>query len=146
MNVLFINPYIYDFTAYDLWLRPLSLLYLAAVVEKYSDSEVFWLDTLDRFRFNKTPASKQDGRGKYFREIIEKPQIYEQVPRNYSRYGIPVSLFRKKLEELPEIDIIFVTSIMTYWVDGVNFTIKELRKKFPDSLIVLGGILPTLLA
>lgn len=146
MNVLFINPYIYDFTAYDLWLRPLSLLYLAAVVEKYSDSEVFWLDTLDRFRFNKTPTSKQDGRGKYFREIIEKPQIYEQVPRNYSRYGIPVSLFRKKLEELPEIDIIFVTSIMTYWVDGVNFTINELRKKFPDSLIVLGGILPTLLA
>ena len=73
MNVLFINPYIYDFTAYDLWLRPLSLLYLAAVVEKYSDSEVFWLDTLDRFQFNEAPASKQDGRGKYFREIIEKP-------------------------------------------------------------------------
>lgn len=146
MNVLFINPYIYDFTAYDLWLRPLSLLYLASVVEKYSDAEVFWLDTLDRFRFTKTPLSKQDGRGKYFREIIDKPRIYEQVPRNYSRYGIPVSLFRKKLEDLPEIDIIFVTSIMTYWVDGVNFTINELRKKFPYSLIVLGGILPTLLA
>ncbi|MEN8153858.1 MAG: radical SAM protein [Acidobacteriota bacterium] len=145
MKVLFINPYIYDFTAYDLWLRPLSLLYLASVVEKYSDSELFWLDTLDRFSNKKIPVSKKDGRGKYYREIVKKPEIYEQVPRNYSRYGIPLYLFEKKLDELPELDIIFITSIMTYWIDGLNFTLKKLRKRFPNSLIVLGGILPTLL-
>ena len=143
MKVLFVNPYIYDFTAFDLWLRPLGNLYLASVVEKYSDAEVFWIDALDRFQDAKAVKSTPYGTGKYHRVIVEKPAVYKDIPRNYSRYGIPIDSFRVKLNSLEGIDIVFVTTLMTYWIDGVNFTIREVRKRFPDAAVVVGGILPT---
>jgi radical SAM superfamily enzyme YgiQ (UPF0313 family) len=152
IKVLLVNPYIYDFTAYDLWLRPLGLLYIASILKKYTDSELYWLDTLDRFQDNAflpgDPALKRshtNGSGKYHREILEKPDIYRDVPRNYSRYGIPFETFREKIEQIPPINMIFMTSLMTYWVDGINITIKTLKEKFPLATVVLGGILPSLI-
>ena len=109
MKVLLVNPYIYDFTAFDLWLRPLGLLYLAAVIESYSDCQIYWLDLLDRFQEPNPMDFKKDGRGKFHKEIVEKPEIFKNIPRNYSRYGIPLSQFQDKLTQLPDIDIIFVT-------------------------------------
>ncbi len=144
MRVLLVNPYIYDFTAFDLWLRPLGLLYIAGAIRKYADVEIFWLDALDRFADGETPKSKPDGRGKYHREIVDKPKIYEQIPRHYSRYGMSLAAFDKKVAELPEVDVIFVTTLMTYWVDGINFTIQRLKQRFPHAQVVLGGLLPTL--
>lgn len=144
MRVLLVNPYIYDFTAFDLWLRPLGLLYIAAVIQKYTDVEIEWLDALDRFAVAESPKAKPDGRGKYHRELVEKPLIYNQIPRYYARYGMPLETFDQKLAALPDVDIILVTSLMTYWVDGVNFTIERLRKRFPAAHVVLGGTIPTL--
>ena len=34
-KIILINPWIHDFSAYDLWLKPLGLLYIAAYLEKY---------------------------------------------------------------------------------------------------------------
>lgn len=144
MKVLFVNPYIYDFTAFDLWLRPVGNLYLSSVVKKYSDADIYWLDTLDRFQEGIDTRSGPYGKGKYNRIEVEKPAVYRDIPRSYARYGIPVDLLRDKLSALNEIDIIFVTTLMTYWIDGVNFTIKELRKRFRNAKIIVGGILPTL--
>lgn len=153
MKLLLVNPYIYDFTAFDLWLRPLGLLYIAAVLKKYTDCELFWLDTLDRFQEGAFPtgdpslkSSHADGSGKFHREIVDKPEIYAEVPRYYSRYGIPIETFREKLDRLPQVDMILITSLMTYWIDGVTFTIKILREKFPSAKIVVGGILPGLIS
>ncbi len=145
MKVLFVNPYIYDFTAFDLWLRPLGNLYLASTLEKYTDSEIYWIDTLDRFQDDPEIKSGPYGKGKFYRTPVEKPPVYKDIPRVYARYGIPLDSFRNKLENLDEIDIIFVTTLMTYWIDGVNFTVKELRKRFRNAKIVIGGILPTLI-
>jgi radical SAM superfamily enzyme YgiQ (UPF0313 family) len=50
----------------------------------------------------------------------------------------------EKLDKIPAVDIILVTSLMTYWIDGMKMTIDTLKKKFPSAKIVLGGILPTL--
>jgi len=66
------------------------------------------------------------------------------VPRNYSRYGISLELFQSKLAALPEIDVILVTSLMTYWLEGLQFTLKALQKRFPRAKVVLGGVLPSL--
>jgi radical SAM superfamily enzyme YgiQ (UPF0313 family) len=152
MKILLVNPYIYDFAAYDLWLRPLGLLYIAAVLKKYTGCELYWLDTLDRYQQGAYPAgekrakkSKPDGRGKYHREAVEKPEIYQGTPRSYARYGIPLESFMEKLEKISAVDIILVTSLMTYWIDGIKMTIDALKKKFPSSKIVIGGILPTLI-
>jgi len=145
MKVLLVNPYIYDFTAFDLWLRPLGLLYIASIIKKYTNAEIYWIDVLDRFQDHSLCKSKEDGRGKFHREIVDKPEIYKTIPRNYSRYGMPVDNFIEKLNKLPEIDIIFITTLMTYWIDGINFTIEKLRERFPNAKIFVGGLLPTLL-
>ncbi len=144
MKILFVNPYIHDFTAYDLWLRPLGLFYLAAVVRTYSDADIFWLDTLDRFQDGIETGGREDGRGKFQREFIEKPAVYRNIPRNYARYGIPLKLFQRKIADLPDMDVIMVTSLMTYWLDGLEFTVGLLKKRFPAARIVLGGVLPSL--
>jgi radical SAM superfamily enzyme YgiQ (UPF0313 family) len=144
MKVLFVNPYIYDFTAYDMWLRPLGLYYLAAAVRRYSDAEIYWLDALDRFQDGLEIRGRADGRGKYPREFVEKPLIYRDVPRNYSRYGMPLQLFLSKIAALPEMDVILVTSLMTYWLEGLQFTLKILKQRFPRAKVVLGGVLPSL--
>lgn len=148
MRVLLLNPYIHDFSAFDLWLRPIGLLYIAAVLKKYTDCEIHWIDVLDRFQDLKgyEQKSSPDGRGKFYQEIIEKPDIYKHIPRHYSRYGMPLDLFKEKLNKLPEIDFIFITSLMTYWFEGIQFSISQLRERFPQAEIVLGGILPTLLS
>lgn len=144
MKVLFVNPYICDFTAYDMWLRPLGLYYLAAAVRRYSDAEIFWLDALDRFQDGLEIRGRADGRGKYPREFVEKPWIYQDVPRNYSRYGMPLELFMGKIAALPEMDVVLVTSLMTYWLEGLQFTLKILKQRFPRAKVVLGGVLPSL--
>ena len=144
MKVLFVNPYIYDFTAYDMWLRPLGLYYLAATVRQYSAAEIYWLDALDRFQDGLESDGRSDGRGKYPREFVQKPRIYQKVPRNYSRYGIPLELFASKIAALPEMDVILVTSLMTYWLEGLQFTLKTLAQRFPRAKVVLGGVLPSL--
>jgi hypothetical protein len=33
-NIILINPWIYDFAAYDLWSKPLGLLYIASYLKK----------------------------------------------------------------------------------------------------------------
>ena len=148
MRILLFNPYIHDFSAYDLWLRPVGLLYIAAVLRKYTDCEIHWIDVLDRFQNppEKGLKSKKDGRGKFHSETIEKPDIYKHIPRRYSRYGMPFDQFKTKLDDLPEVDFIFITSLMTYWFEGIQFSVNHLRERFPRAKIVLGGILPTLLS
>lgn len=151
MKILLVNPYIYDFTAYDLWLRPLGLLYIASVLKTYTHCELYWLDALDRFQEDAFPPdapskkrSHSNGSGKFHREIVEKPGVYENVPRHYSRYGIPLEAFHKKLDQIPTVDMILVTSLMTYWIDGVKTTMDILKQKFPSAKVVFGGILPNL--
>jgi len=38
MKILLINPWIYDFAAYDEWMKPLGLLYIASFLEKFGMS------------------------------------------------------------------------------------------------------------
>jgi len=147
VNVLFLTPYITDFTAYDLWLRPLGLLYLASIVENHTDCRVLWLNPLDRFSGPGPfpPPGNSDGRGPFPRIIIESPQPFQSIPRTFARYGWPLESFNAKLDALPEVDIIFMTTLMTYWIDGAVYTLNLLRKRYPDAYAVVGGILPTLM-
>ncbi|MGE5340514.1 MAG: B12-binding domain-containing radical SAM protein [Candidatus Omnitrophota bacterium] len=152
MRILLVNPYIYDFTAFDLWLRPLGLLYIASVLRRYTDAELYWLDALDRFQENAFPPGESvtqytqaNGQGKYHRETVERPQIYADIPRTYARYGIPLPAFLDKRDAIPEVDLILMTSLMTYWIDGVRLTLETLKSRFPRAKVVVGGILPTLI-
>lgn len=145
MRVLLINPWVYDFKAYDFWNKPIGLLIVASILKK-SGFHVDFIDCMDRASPYFQTITKTDmwGRGKYLYEIIKKPKIFRKIPRHYKRYGMPKGLFSKIIQELEQPDIIFVTSTMTYWYPGVFEAISILKEQFPKTRIILGGIYATL--
>ncbi|MDH4220161.1 MAG: radical SAM protein [Candidatus Aminicenantes bacterium] len=147
-KVLLINPWIYDFTAYDFWLKPLGLLYIAALLKEYTDFELSYIDCLDRHHplLSRKLKTKPDGRGPFIKEEVSKPQVLRKVPRKYSRYGIPLSLFSDELKQVHLPDLVLLTCSMTYWYPGVQTAVGMVRERFGHVPIVLGGVYPTLLA
>jgi radical SAM superfamily enzyme YgiQ (UPF0313 family) len=145
-HVLLVNPWIYDFAAYDVWAKPIGILTLAAILRLHGCA-VSYIDCLERFH-PKSPKKSdpyaRHGRGPYLKTSVSKPAGLESIPRTYSRYGIPTEWFVEDLKALPRPDLILVTSMMTYWYPGVFETIRLLRTVFPDVPIVLGGIYATL--
>jgi radical SAM superfamily enzyme YgiQ (UPF0313 family) len=146
-NILLVNPWIYDFTAYDFWLRPLGLLYIASLLRKHSHFRLDFIDCLDRHLplDGREKKIKPDGRGPFAKEEVPKPSVLKDVPRRFSRYGIPIPLFLDKLEQVPIPDLVLVTCTMTYWYPGIQLVVELIRKKYGEVPIVLGGIYATLM-
>ena len=143
--ILLVNPWIYDFTAYDLWAKPLGLLYVASLLRD-SGIEVDFIDCLGNYGDIRGKSHcKADGSGKFKRTIVEKPDVLSHIPRNYARYGIDPNEFRHLLEKVEKPDAIFVTSIMTYWYLGISKVFEILREVLPGVPIVLGGIYASLM-
>lgn len=145
MKALLVNPWVYDFKAFDFWNKPVGLLMVASILKKLG-AEISYIDCMDRSNpyFNTNTKTDTWGRGKYLHEVVEKPKIFKEIPRYYKRYGMPKALFLKTIDIIDEPDIIFVTSTMTYWYLGVFEVIKILKRKFPKSKVILGGIYATL--
>jgi len=145
MKVLFINPPIYDFSAYDLWSKPLGFLKIVDLMKK-NGFEILYFDFMDRnhkFYENVKVKKGKYGCGSYYNEVVEKPEIYKDVPRKYKRFGLPLKTFFEFLEEIKEIDFIFITTGMTYWKIGVEEVINILKKIYPSASIIIGGIYAT---
>ena len=144
--VLLINPWISDFAAHDLWAKPMGLLLLASLLRE-GGCGVALIDCTDRRDpfTNSHPEvlpgrDKKFGTGKYPRMRIPKPGPYEDFPRYYYRHGIHPESFRRKLTEIGKPDLIWVTSIMTYWYPGVQEACRIVREIFPGTAVWLGGI------
>jgi radical SAM superfamily enzyme YgiQ (UPF0313 family) len=137
--LLLINPWIYDFAAYDFFARPLGLLYLAGLLEARGYA-VHFLDCMD------TPHARPGpfGTGRYPKEIIPTPPALRGITRRYGRYGISEAAFRRRLAQIPTPAAILVTSLMTYWYPGVAAAIRLAREHFPGVPVILGGIYATL--
>ena len=152
-RLLLINPWIYDFVSYDLWSKPLGLLYLSSILKKHG-YEVDFVDTLyrwDKFHIEelgKNPKIKKYGDGPYHKEEVEKPSAIRtlSIDRKFSRYGITVNSFIRHLESLKKPDAIFITSGMTYWYYGIKKVIEILKKYYNDVPIFLGGVYATLMS
>lgn len=149
-SLLLINPWITDFAAYDFWLKPVGLLYLAAVLRQQGYA-VRLVDCMDRahpavlqWQGLGQPRNRRWSTGKFLRTPILKPAAYQDIPRYYSRYGMPAEIFAQLCLAGPSPAAILVTSGMTYWYPGVQMTIAALRRLFPKTPILLGGIYATL--
>lgn len=148
-TALLVNPWIFDFKAYDFWIKPLGLLYVASLL-RHNGWKVDYIDCLDRYhplmlkQNLKIPRVDQYGRGKFFAEEIEKPETYKHIRRRYKRYGMPEYVFQEILDTLVKPDWIFITSIMSYWYPAVFAIIKIVKQYFPTTPIILGGIYATL--
>jgi radical SAM superfamily enzyme YgiQ (UPF0313 family) len=137
-HILLISPWITDFSAYNFWIKPLGLLYIASLLRE-NGFRVTLIDCLDS-----TIKTKRYGDGKFQKTKIEKPLPLKSIPKNYCRYGIPEEILLKRLSFLEEPDLICVSSGMTYWYPGVFKLIEITRNLFKKASIVLGGIYATL--
>jgi len=145
MNILLINPWIYDFAAFDLWAKPLGLLYIGSFLEQYG-YDVRLIDCLDRHHpaIKDKTIGKKYATGKFFSEEIDKPPLVKDIPRKFKKYGLPTDIFIDALTKGKKPDLIVMTSIMTYWYQGVCDCIEQTKKILPDVPIILGGMYATL--
>ncbi len=138
-RVLAVNPYIYDFAAYNFWSSPLGLLYIAAILRRNGMSVEF-IDCM----LVREDKRKPDGRGPFIKTKVPKPDMLKSVPKQLRRYGMSPEEFSRILESIDTPDIVLITSIMTYWYTGAVEISEMVRRTYPGSKIIVGGIYPTL--
>src|SRR5262245_9550738 len=145
-KILLVNPPIYDFSAYDFWLKPYGLLRVAGYLCGQAQLSLF--DYLDRFHplAPSYPAQHPGtwGRGPFYAENAPKPVQFSAIPRTYRRYGLPRSLFQTMLAEAGPFDVALIQTVMTYWYPGIQEVIADIRAYSPQTAIVLGGVYATL--
>jgi hypothetical protein len=145
-RILLVNPPVYDFAAYDFWLKPYGLLSVAGCLRGEADFVLF--DYLDRaapfMAKRKDLASDRWGRGRFYHEIIPNPVCLEPIPRYFRRFGVPRSLFQDSLAREAPFDFALIQTTMTYWYQGIREVIEDIRKAQPETKIILGGNYVTL--
>ncbi len=148
-DVLLINPYIHDFAAYNLWMRPAGLIGLYGFLTESGISAEF-IDVLfptpaEAAKYGLgSPEGGKHRTGKFTETRIPKPEPYAKIPKHFRQFGIPEEAFLERLRAIPAPGLIIMTSGMTYWYPGVRETIRLCRRIFPGVRIVLGGVYATL--
>jgi len=133
-NLLLVNPPIYDFTAFDFWLRPYGLLRVGGQLRDCELTTFDYLVSRDRDSF---------GRGRFDQQRVIKPGPLADIPRNFYRFGRAREEFLKVLSG-GRFDAVLVQTVMTYWYLGVREVIEDVRKLQPQAKIILGGVYATL--
>ena len=134
-RVLLVNPPIYDFSAYDFWLRPYGMLRVAGFMRHACHLSFF--DYLDSRQHDAW------GRGPYPNRTIRKPAIFSDIPRRFRRYGKPREEFLEYLKK-ESFDAVLVQTLMTYWYPGVREVIEDVRSVRSSAKIILGGVYATI--
>jgi len=146
MRILLVNPPIYDFAAYDFWLKPYGLLSVAGYLRGRADFALFdYLDRLNPFVIKqKGLESDRWGRGRFYCEQIPSPARLKAIPRYFRRFGLPRRMFVDFLTQEGPFDFVLVQTMMTYWYQGIKEIIEDVRRIWPGAKIVLGGNYVTL--
>lgn len=145
-SLILVNPWIYDFAAYDLWSKPLGLLYVSGYLRNCG-FQIHLVDCLDVHHpamlldsALKRPVRRAYGTGKFWRQEVPRPSPLKDIPRPYSRYGISQKIYEDELVKVRNPAAILVTSLMTYWYPGVEAVVRIARKVHPGVPVILGGI------
>ncbi|HUT30271.1 MAG TPA: radical SAM protein [Sedimentisphaerales bacterium] len=145
-RILLVNPPIYDFAAYDFWLKPYGLLSIAGYLRNRARFTLF--DYLDRLHPFTTPhrqlESDQWGRGRFLEQRIQSPPCLATIPRHFRRFGLPRDMFKNFLRATTPFDFVLVQTMMTYWYPGIKEVIEDVRTLQPAAKIILGGNYVTL--
>jgi hypothetical protein len=135
LRILLVNPPIFDFTAFDFWLRPYGMMRVAGQMPPSCE--------LNFFDFLVTPKRDAWGRG-HFRCIdAPKPAPLRDIPRHFRRFGRPRAEFQEFLRA-QSFDAVLIQTSMSYWYPGVREVIEDIRILQPSATIVLGGVCATL--
>ena len=145
-KILLVNPPVYDFAAYDFWLKPYGMLSVAGFLRGKADFKLF--DYLDRQAPFMAGQDKFEsdlwGRGRFYRHQVPAPPALETIPRYFRRFGLPQNLFIDFLTKEGPFDFVMVQTTMTYWYKGLEEVIEDVRTAWPQAKIVLGGNYVTL--
>ncbi len=90
-RILLVNPPIYDFAAYDFWLKPYGLLEVAGFLRHQAEFTLF--DCMDRWHPSVDTRHNAWLQGQFPWTRLPKPECLEAVPRYYRRYGLERNLF-----------------------------------------------------
>ena len=145
-KILLVNPPIYDFAGYDFWLKPYGMLSVAGFLRGKADFKLFdYLDRLAPFLAGqKKLESDCWGRGRFYCRHSQVPPALEAIPRYFRRFGLPRKLFTDFLANKEPFDFVLVQTTMTYWYNGLEEVIEDIRLAWPQAKIVLGGNYVTL--
>ncbi|MBN1391733.1 MAG: radical SAM protein [Sedimentisphaerales bacterium] len=155
-KILLLNPPIYDFAAYDFWIKPYGVLSTAGYLRGKAEFILFdYLDRLHPFMAGRKeqPDSRlasrggqfdEWGRGRFYCENVTSPPCLIQIPRYFRRFGLPRNIFQQFLTKQNPCDFVFIQTMMTYWYKGVEEVIADVRKFWPNAKIILGGNYVTL--
>lgn len=145
-SILLVNPPIYDFTAYDFWLKPYGLLSVAGSLRSKADMVLF--DYMDRAHQsvadNIAKKTDQWSRGPFPSVKVEKPDVFCNIPRYYRRFGIEREVFQRFLTENGPFDHVLVQTSMTYWYEGIAEVVEDVHNFAGDATIIAGGVYATL--
>jgi len=138
-RILGINPPVRDFAFFDLWAKPMGLLYILGALRE-QHNHVNLIDCIS----DSSSVDRRYGRKAPKRLEIPKPEAYRGIPRRYWHFGLTREELASRVHSLPRPDLVLVTSSMTYWYKGVFWCIEQLRKILPGVPVVLGGVYPVL--
>jgi hypothetical protein len=145
-RLLLVNPPVYDFAAYDFWLKPYGLLQAAGFLRGQADMHLF--DYLDRHHpvLAADAALRCDrwGRGSFPEQRIPKPACLRHIPRHFRRFGWARERFQAFLQTQDPFDAVLIQTMMTYWYPGVAEVMDDIRTALPQAQIILGGNYVTL--
>jgi len=150
IDFLLINPPIYDFAAYDLWIKPIGLYNILNILNSAGFTTLLFdcLDTNTFLNLNESkynfPIKKITGEGKFLKKEIEKPRPLKNIRRKYSQYGIPLHALKEELINRIEPKAVLVTSMMTYWYPALFDTIKMIKEIYPQIPVITGGVYASL--
>jgi len=128
-NVLLINPPIYDFSDFKLeYSQPTGLLRISSLLKK-KGAVATLIDCMESFE-------KQCIHSFCYRDNNLLPKYH---------FGMSLRILEEKLLNVPEPEEVYITSFATYWYESTRDTISLIRKIYPNAIIIVGGIYPTLM-
>lgn len=141
-----VHPPIYDFTAYDLWLRPLGLYTIGAYINEFTPYKVVLIDYMDRESPLSPPTRmKKYGTGNFPREKVGKPEPLKPVKRFFYRFGIPRQRMEEYMKGLKPPLAVLITTGMTYWYPGVQEVVESVKNIWGFIPVFIGGTYVTLM-
>lgn len=144
-RILLVNPPIYDFSAYDFWLKPYGMLRVAGFLRGQAEFSLFdFLDRLDSRVPKKNYRADSWGRGEFFSQPVSTPPIFTDIQRRFRRFGLPRGEFQTFLAGQEHFDFALIQTGMTYWYLGVQELVEAIRAQHPETKIILGGVYATI--
>ncbi|HSW62303.1 MAG TPA: B12-binding domain-containing radical SAM protein [Dissulfurispiraceae bacterium] len=137
LRILLINPWIYDFAAYNMWAKPLGMIKVMQYLSQFH-ADVHVIDCTDAYTPERFSA------GHYLSTPVPKPPVLSHVPRQYRRYGKSPDDVAREIRSFGHADIVCVGSMMSYWYPGVQHAVSLVREMLGDVPIILCGVYASL--